>query len=90
MRGFFVCGGAGAPRREEWAAGPFFVCEVGEDAMLRDTLLALLQPVVEGLGYELWELEYQPGRGNALLRIYLDTAAAGASRSMTASGRVAR
>lgn len=45
--------------------------------MLRDTLLALLQPVVEGLGYELWELEYQPGRGNALLRIYLDTEAAG-------------
>ena len=40
--------------------------------MLRDTLLGLLQPVIEGLGYELWELEYQPGRGNALLRIYLD------------------
>ena len=45
--------------------------------MLRETLLALLQPVVTGLGYELWELEYQPGRGNALLRIYLDTEAAG-------------
>jgi ribosome maturation factor RimP len=40
--------------------------------MLRDTLLGMLQPVIEGLGYELWELEYQPGRGNALLRIYLD------------------
>ena len=45
--------------------------------MLRETLLALLQPVVTGLGYELWELEYQPGRGNALLRIYLDTEAEG-------------
>lgn len=45
--------------------------------MLRDTLLGLLQPVIEGLGYELWELEYQPGRGNALLRIYLDTAGEG-------------
>ena len=43
--------------------------------MLRDTLTALLQPVVEGLGYELWELEYLPGRGNALLRIYIDTEA---------------
>ena len=43
--------------------------------MLRDTLTALLQPVVEGLGYELWELEYQPGRGNALLRLYIDTEA---------------
>jgi ribosome maturation factor RimP len=42
---------------------------------LRDTLTTLLQPVVEGLGYELWELEYQPGRGNGLLRIYIDTEA---------------
>ena len=40
---------------------------------LRDTLATLLQPVVEGLGYELWELEYLPGRGNGLLRIYIDT-----------------
>lgn len=35
----------------------------------------MLQPVVAGLGYELWELEYLPGRGNALLRVYLDTQA---------------
>ena len=41
--------------------------------MLRDKLTALLQPVIAGLGYDLWELEYSPGRGNALLRIYLDT-----------------
>ncbi|MGI9246417.1 MAG: ribosome maturation factor RimP [Steroidobacteraceae bacterium] len=40
---------------------------------LRDTLATLLQPVVAGLGYELWELEYAPGRGNGLLRIYIDT-----------------
>lgn len=45
--------------------------------MLRDALIALLQPEVEGLGYELWELEYLPGRGSALLRIYLDTRAGG-------------
>lgn len=43
--------------------------------MLRDTLTALLQPVVAGLGYDLWELEFLPGRGTALLRIYLDTEA---------------
>ncbi len=43
--------------------------------MLRDRLTALLRPVVEGLGYELWELEYLPMRGNALLRLYIDTAA---------------
>ena len=45
--------------------------------MLRDTLTALLQPVVTGLGYELWEREYLPQRGNALLRIYIDTTADG-------------
>jgi ribosome maturation factor RimP len=43
--------------------------------MLRDTLTALLQPVVAGLGYDLWELEFLPGRGTALLRIFLDTQA---------------
>ena len=42
--------------------------------MLRESLTALLQPVIEGQGYELWELEYSPGRGNAVLRIYIDTA----------------
>jgi ribosome maturation factor RimP len=42
--------------------------------MQRDSLAALLAPVVEGLGYELWELEYSPARGNALLRLYIDAA----------------
>jgi ribosome maturation factor RimP len=40
--------------------------------MLRVTLENLVRPVVEGLGYELWELEYSPRRGNALLRLYID------------------
>ena len=43
--------------------------------MLRDTLAARLAPLVEGLGYELWELEYSPGRGNGFLRLYIDAAA---------------
>ena len=43
--------------------------------MLRDTLAALLTPLVEGLGYELWELEYSPGRGNGFLRLYIDAEA---------------
>lgn len=43
--------------------------------MLRDILAARLAPLVEGLGYELWELEYSPGRGNACLRLYIDAAA---------------
>ena len=43
--------------------------------MLRDTLAALLTPLVEGLGYEIWELEYSPARGNGCLRLYIDTEA---------------
>lgn len=44
--------------------------------MLRETLTALVRPVVEGQGYELWDLEYLPARGDALLRLYIDAAAA--------------
>jgi ribosome maturation factor RimP len=40
--------------------------------MLRDTLTGLVRPVVEGLGYELWDLEYAAGRGHGLLRVYID------------------
>jgi ribosome maturation factor RimP len=43
--------------------------------MLRDTLETRLAPLVEGLGYELWELEYSPGRGNGCLRLYIDAPA---------------
>ena len=43
--------------------------------MLRDTLAALVRPVVEELAYELWELEYAPGRGDGLLRLYIDSEA---------------
>jgi len=43
--------------------------------MLRDTLAARLEPLVEGLGYELWELEYSAGRGNGFLRLYIDAEA---------------
>jgi ribosome maturation factor RimP len=40
--------------------------------MLRDTLAALLRPVVEELGYTLWDLEYSPGRGSGFVRLYID------------------
>ena len=39
--------------------------------MLRDTLAELVRPVVEGQGYELWDLEYAPGR-HGFLRLYID------------------
>jgi ribosome maturation factor RimP len=41
--------------------------------MLRDQLLELIEPVVLELGYELWELEYAPRAGGALLRLYIDS-----------------
>jgi ribosome maturation factor RimP len=43
--------------------------------MQREMLTALLQPVVEGLGYQLWELECSPGRGNGFVRLYIDAEA---------------
>lgn len=35
-------------------------------------LEALIAPVVEGLGLELWGLEYSPFGGSALVRVYVD------------------
>ena len=40
--------------------------------MLRNQLGELLGPVVVGLGYELWEVEYAPRAGGGLLRLYID------------------
>ena len=41
--------------------------------MLREQLRELLAPVVAGLGYQLWELEYLPRSGGGMLRIYIDS-----------------
>lgn len=41
--------------------------------MLRDQLSELLAPVVSGLGYELWEIEFAPRAGGGLLRLYIDS-----------------
>ena len=45
-------------------------------SVLRGRLIALIEPLLERLGYELVELEYVPSQGNALLRIYIDRLAA--------------
>lgn len=37
-----------------------------------DTLEALIAPVVEGMGYELWGVVFIPQRHSAQLRVYLD------------------
>jgi len=43
--------------------------------MQRETLTVLLQPVVEELGYALWELECAPGQGSGFVRLYIDAEA---------------
>ena len=45
-------------------------------SVLRGRLIALIEPLLERLGYELIELEYVPNRGSALLRIYIDRSGA--------------
>jgi ribosome maturation factor RimP len=51
--------------------------------MLRDQLRELLAPVVAGLGYQLWELEYHPRSGGGLLRLYIDSPDDSAERGIT-------
>jgi ribosome maturation factor RimP len=40
--------------------------------VLRGRLIALIEPLLAELGYELVELDYAPGRSSGLLRIYID------------------
>ncbi len=44
----------------------------GVTGILRERLIALIQPALERLGYELVELEYGSGRAHALLRVFID------------------
>ena len=39
---------------------------------LREKLIALSEPLLEQLGYELVDLEYAPGRSQAMLRVFID------------------
>ena len=41
-------------------------------ATLRERLIALIEPMLGQMGYELVELEYSAGRTNAVVRIYID------------------
>jgi ribosome maturation factor RimP len=41
-------------------------------ATLRERLIALIEPLVERLGYELVELEFSAGRTQAVVRIFID------------------
>jgi ribosome maturation factor RimP len=42
---------------------------------LRERLIALIEPLVARLGFELVELEYAAGRGHGVLRLFIDRAA---------------
>lgn len=66
VRGFFVGGNL------KWAAGPFFIC--GGDMAKTDELTVLCKPVVEGLGFLFWGVEYIAQGRNTVLRIYIDHA----------------
>jgi ribosome maturation factor RimP len=39
---------------------------------LKDRLVGLIEPLLEGLGYELVDIEYIPGRSQAMVRVYID------------------
>jgi len=41
-------------------------------AVLRERLIALIEPLLVSLGYELVELEYVAGRAQAVVRIFID------------------
>jgi len=66
-------------RTEKWAMCPFFIgrrliwsngwCLVSEQ------LRELIEPVVKGLGFELWGLEYLSQGRHSVLKIYIDAEA---------------
>lgn len=39
---------------------------------LRERLIECIEPAVQDLGYELVDIEYAPGRSQAMLRVYID------------------
>ncbi len=42
--------------------------------VLRERLIALIEPLLERLGYELVELEYSAGRAHGVVRLFIDKA----------------
>lgn len=39
---------------------------------MEQTLAHMVTPAIEALGFELWGLEYQPGRRHSLLRVFIE------------------
>ena len=57
------------------ALGSFFLCESKRGKMKQapEHLVNLIEPIVEGLGYECVGIEYNPHPKHGLLRIYIDS-----------------
>jgi ribosome maturation factor RimP len=53
--------------------GPFCFLTTTMPATLRERLIALIEPLVGRLGYELVELEHTAGRGSAVVRLFIDS-----------------
>jgi len=64
----------------KWALSPFFVCAFYKKSFRRKRLSAkytileeLIRPVVEGLGFQFWGMEYLSLGKDSVLRIYIET-----------------
>jgi ribosome maturation factor RimP len=51
----------------------FFCLQVGKMKQAPGHLVELIEPIIEGLGYECVGIEYNPHPKHGLLRIYIDT-----------------
>jgi ribosome maturation factor RimP len=56
-------------------------------ATLRERLIALIEPLVGRLGYELVDIEQTSGRGSAVVRLFIDRPSSGAPGSAAADVR---
>ncbi len=54
----------------KWAASPFFFRSMYRQ---NQTLVALLQPIISAMGYEMWGVEQLPDGRGSLLRVYIDS-----------------
>jgi ribosome maturation factor RimP len=79
----------------EWASRPFIFYGLNKaravsefittmPAILRERLIALIEPLVGRLGYELVELEHNAGRGSAVVRVFIDRPFPGVSAGTSA------
>lgn len=68
---------AGASRARPLMSGPLahFLCPAGAEGCVTETpekIRRLVEPAIEGMGFELAELECRLGHGSGLLRLFID------------------